>query len=74
VTFVTLGGKGMNPSSLVLIVDGKDVTAQATRTGAFISYFPANDLHEGSIPVQVKGADVAGNALDYSWSFVIVSK
>ena len=74
VTFVTLGGKGMNPNSLVLIVDGKDVTAQATRTGAFISYFPVSDLHEGAIPVHVKGSDVAGNALDYSWSFVIASK
>ena len=74
VTFVTLGGKGMNPNSLVLIVDGKDVTAQATRTGAFISYFPGGDLHEGAIPVQVRGSDIAGNALDYSWSFVIASK
>jgi hypothetical protein len=74
VTFVTLGGKGMNPNSLALVVDGKDVTAQATRTGAFISYFPATDLHEGAIRVQVKGSDVAGNPLDYSWSFVIASK
>jgi hypothetical protein len=74
VTFSTLGGKGMNADSLQLIVDGKDVTAQSTRTGAFISYFPAADLHEGPITVQVKGSDVAGNPLDYSWSFVIASK
>lgn len=74
VTFSTLGGKGMDADSLQLIVDGKDVTGQATRTGAFISYFPASDLHEGAITVQVKGTDVAGNALDYSWSFVIASR
>jgi len=74
VTFSTMGGKGMNADSLQLIVDGKDVTAQATRTGAFISYFPAADLHEGAITVQVRGADVAGNALDYSWSFVIANR
>jgi hypothetical protein len=74
VTFSTLGGKGMNADSLQLVVDGKDVTAQSTRTGAFISYFPAADLHEGPITVQVKGTDIAGNALDYSWSFVIASR
>lgn len=74
VTFSTLGGKGMDADSLQLIVDGKDVTGQATRTGAFISYFPASDLHEGAITVQVKGTDVAGNPLDYSWSFVIASR
>lgn len=74
VTFSTLGGKGMDADSLQLTVDGKDVTGQSTRTGAFISYFPASDLHEGSITVRVKGADVAGNPLDYSWSFVISSR
>ena len=74
VTFSTLGGKGMDAESLQLVVDGKDVTTQATRTGAFISYFPSADLHEGAITVQVKGTDVAGNPLDYSWSFVIASK
>jgi hypothetical protein len=74
VTFATLGGKGMNADSLQLMVDGKDVTAQSTRTGAFISYFPASDLHEGAVTVQVKGTDIAGNPLDYSWSFVIASR
>ena len=74
VTFSTLGGKGMDADSLQLLVDGKDVTAQATRTGAFISYFPAGDLHDGTVTVQVKGNDVAGNPLDYSWSFVIASR
>jgi hypothetical protein len=74
VTFSTLGGKGMNADSLQLIVDGKDVTSQSTRTGAFISYFPAADLHEGAITVQVRGSDIAGNTLDYSWSFVIASR
>jgi len=74
VTFETLGGKGMDAGSLQLLVDGKDVTSQSTRTGAFISYFPTADLHEGTIAVRVRGADVAGNTLDYSWSFVISSR
>ena len=74
VTFLTVGGKGMNADSLELSVDGKDVTSQSTRTGAFVSYFPATDLHDGKISVRVHGADVAGNPLDYSWSFVISTK
>jgi len=73
VTFETVGGKGMDAGTLQLTVDGKDVTSQATRTGGFISYFPASDLHQGQISVRVRGADVAGNALDFSWSFVISS-
>jgi len=74
VTFETIGGKGMDASSMQLVVDGKDVTSQATKTGAFISYFPTSDLHDGRIAVRVRGADVAGNQLDYSWSFVISTK
>ena len=73
VTFATIGGKGMDPGSLQLLVDGKDVSAQATRTSAFVTYFPAADLHAGRISVEVKGSDVAGNPLDYTWSFVIAN-
>jgi Copper amine oxidase N-terminal domain len=73
VTFATIGGKGMDPGSLQLLVDGKDVTSQATKTSAFITYFPAADLRAGTISVEVKGTDVAGNPLDYSWSFVIAN-
>ncbi|MBV8170999.1 MAG: copper amine oxidase N-terminal domain-containing protein [Candidatus Eremiobacteraeota bacterium] len=74
VTFETIGGKGMDPATMQLLVDGKDVTSQATKTGAFISYFPGSDLHDGRIDVRVRGSDVAGNQLDYSWSFVISTK
>jgi len=70
-TFVTLGGKGMQTASIRLFVDGKDVSDQATRTAAFVSFYPANDLPEGQTTVEVKGDDVAGNALDYRWAFTI---
>lgn len=72
VTFATVGGKGMDPSSLRLYVNRQDVSGNATRTAGFISYYPGADLAPGTITVQVKGMDVAGNALDYSWTFVIV--
>jgi hypothetical protein len=70
-TFATLGGKGMNTGSLRLFVNGRDVSDQSTLTAGFVSYYPATDLSAGPISVEVKGADVAGNALDYRWSFVI---
>jgi len=74
VTFVTLGGKGMQTDSLRLIVDGKDVSDQATRTAAFISFYPSGDLPAGVTSIEVKGADIAGNPVDYSWSFTIASQ
>lgn len=72
-TFATLGGKGMDTSSLRVIVNNKDVSDQATRTAGFISYYPADDLPAGPTAVEVKGTDVAGNPLDYRWTFTIAS-
>jgi len=73
-TFVTLGGKGMDTGSIRLVVDGKDVSDQATRTAAFVSFYPAVDLPEGPTTVEVRANDVAGNALDYRWTFTIASR
>ncbi len=70
-TFLTVGNKGMDPSTLQLILNGHDVTAQATRTASFISYYPPFDLSSKAVEVEVKGTDIAGNALDYSWTFSI---
>lgn len=71
-TFATVGGKGMDASSLRIWINGKDVSAQATRTAGFISYYPAADLGAGLIRVEVKGTDTAGNPLEYTWSFTII--
>ncbi len=73
-TFLTVGNKGMNPSSLQMTLNGRDVTAQATRTASFISYYPPFDLSSKTVEVEVKGTDIAGNALDYSWTFSIAGK
>jgi Copper amine oxidase N-terminal domain len=73
-TFLTVGNKGMEPSSLQLILNGRDVTAQATRTASFISYYPPFDLSSKAVEVEVKGTDIAGNALDYSWTFSIAGR
>lgn len=71
-TFSTFGDRGMDAQSLKIVVDGKDVSAQATRTAAFISYLPASALTGGTIAVEVTGTDTAGNQLDFKWSFSIV--
>jgi len=71
-TFSTFGDRGMNAQSLKMFVNGKDVSAQATRTAAFISYLPASAFGGGTITVEVTGADTAGNPLDFKWSFSIV--
>ena len=71
-TFSTFGDRGMDAQTLKIIVDGKDVSAQATRTAAFISYLPASTLGGGTVNVEVKGFDTAGNPLDFKWSFTVV--
>lgn len=71
-TFSTFGDRGMDAQSLKIFVDGNDVSAQATRTAAFISYLPASALSGGTIAVEVTGTDTAGNPLDFKWSFGIV--
>jgi hypothetical protein len=70
-TFATLGGKGMDTGTLHVLVNGKDVSDQSARTAGFASYYPASDLPPGRVSVEVRGSDVAGNALDYRWTFVI---
>ncbi len=73
-TFLTLGNMGMDPSSLQMTLNGRDVTSQATRDPSYISYYPPFDLSSHTVEVEVKGTDIAGNALDYSWTFAIAGK
>ncbi len=73
-TFLTVGNKGMNPDSLQMRINGRDVTSRTTRTGAFISYYPSSDLNAQAVEVEVKGTDIAGNALDYTWTFQVAGK
>jgi hypothetical protein len=72
VTFSSIGDRGVDAQTLKLVVNGKDVSGQATRTSAFISYLPSEDFAGGSVTVVVSGADTAGNPLYYKWSFTVV--
>jgi hypothetical protein len=70
-TFVTPAQIPINISSIVLTVNGRDVSASATRTAAFVAYTPSVDYPDGEVKVTVKVADTAGNTATKSWSFII---
>ena len=61
----------VNPSSIVLWVDGRDVTSESLRSPAFIQYMPQYSYHSGQVHVTVRVADLAGNTTTKSWSFII---
>ena len=70
-TFASPSEVGINPSSVVLIVNGRDVTASATRSSTFITYGPGFDYSDGPVTVLVRVADLAGNTSSRSWTFTI---
>jgi hypothetical protein len=61
----------VNPSSIVMWVDGRDVTSESLRTPHFIQYMPSYTYHRGEVHVTVRVADLAGNTTTKSWTFVI---
>jgi len=61
----------VNPSSVLLWVNGRDVTANCVRTAQFIQYMPSYSYPNGRIAVKVRVADLAGNTTTKSWTFVI---
>ncbi|MBV8689990.1 MAG: hypothetical protein JOZ59_07800, partial [Candidatus Eremiobacteraeota bacterium] len=61
----------INASSIVLIVNGHDVTASTNRSAKFIEYHPMSAYGDGPVRVTVRVADQAGNSTSKSWSFTI---
>jgi hypothetical protein len=61
----------VNPSSIVMWVDGRDVTSESLRTPTFIQYLPTYTYHRGEVHVTVRVADLAGNTTTKSWTFNI---
>jgi hypothetical protein len=72
--FSSVSNRGMDPASLRMKVNGSDVTAQTTRTPSFISFYPPAGFRPGRVEVEVKGTDIAGNSVEYAWTFVIGQK
>ncbi len=62
-------GTGVNQAATRLLVDGRDVTANANVTGAFVTYLPPAALAGGMHTATVSASDRAGNSAAASWSF-----
>ncbi|MES2459411.1 MAG: stalk domain-containing protein [Armatimonadota bacterium] len=64
-------GTGIASGSTRLIVNGKDVTSQATITEAFFSYRPEADLPNGRNTAVAVVRDDAGNETRREWAFTL---
>lgn len=64
---------GVNPASVRLVVNGQNVTAQASVSAASVSYNPPTPFRPGPVRVELTVADRAGNTLRASWGFFIVT-
>lgn len=70
VTF-TANAVAVDPSSISLIVAGRDVTSECTRSARFIEYIPGISMRDGPVRVTVRVADLAGNTAVKTWTFYI---
>jgi hypothetical protein len=70
--FARLGdeGSGVDPASVRLRVDGRDVTRAAQVTGDELRF--RDDLREGRHSAEIEVRDRAGNATRKAWSFEVV--
>jgi parallel beta-helix repeat protein len=58
-------------SSVVVKVDGTDVTSSATVTESGMIYIPSSDLADGTHTVYVEVSDNSSNQANISWSFTV---
>jgi hypothetical protein len=73
VTFDDKSGSGIDPNSVEVKVDNKDVTADAQVTAQFMSYRPDQALAAGRHDVAIIAKDRAGNTAAKSWSFRVAA-
>jgi len=71
--FVTFspGAVAVNPASILLWVNGRDVTADCVRTAQYVQYNPSYAYPQGVVRVVVRVGDRAGNVTTKSWTFTI---
>lgn len=67
------GGSGVDLKTVLLKLDGVDVSAQAVKTAAGINYRPAQALAQGAHTADLSLADIAGNPAAASWTFTVDS-
>ena len=66
-------GSGIDRATVVILVNGQNVTGKSTITDNFFLYRPAANLPNGSSTIEVQARDKAGNARTYRSSFQIES-
>ncbi|MGA7955332.1 MAG: hypothetical protein WCA07_17610 [Gloeobacterales cyanobacterium] len=62
-------GTGVDPQTIRLLVNGRDVTRGATIGRDFVAYRPSQALPDSVTRVEVQMADRAGNKANLNWSF-----
>jgi hypothetical protein len=62
---------GINVSSVLLEVDGIDVTPSATITASNVSFIPGTVLPDGIHTVYIEVRDIYGNLATTTWSFAV---
>ena len=67
-------GSGVDRKEVHLLVNGRDVTADATVTRDFISYRPTEPFPSGPQRVELQIADMAGNRAGARWAFTEMSR
>ncbi|TAM75525.1 hypothetical protein EPN44_08730 [bacterium] len=70
-TFTSPTQIAIDVRSVRIVVNGRDVTAQANINTDFVVYTPQQAMAPGPVNVSVSVADAAGNVVSRSWSFVI---
>jgi hypothetical protein len=66
------GGTGVDAGSILVTLDGDDVSDQGALAGGRFAFTPAQPLSFGSHTVVARAADVAGNvSLPLSWTFEV---
>jgi hypothetical protein len=61
----------VNPESVSLWINGRDVTSEVVRTMQSVEYMPSYTYPDGKMHVMVRVSDRAGNTTTKSWTFDI---
>jgi len=72
-TFDDMGGSGVDPQTVIIRVDGQDVTRQAQISESQVSYRPDQPLSSGNHEVMIRARDHAGNEVTKRWNFQVMS-
>src|SRR5262249_31688630 len=68
--FQDRGGSEINTEGVRLLLNGRDITRDATITKDFVTYTPRSPLSAGAQTVELRVADHAGNTTETTWKFM----